>query len=288
LKKLMILFIAIVLMAALPSCSEKREANQKAAGDDQVKILATVNGVPITENDLKQISKRVVGHGESLNPEAAKNVLQTLVRDELIYQKSLQLGLDKNPEYRLKLSDIESQLRAFKKKEMSALYRRYIQERAEVTDSDAKAYFEKNAKQIQTKYYVFQIFYKGKYHEIAKDYEDLKSGMPFEKVAIRRFPVLPKNIKAPWDLGNISWNQMPPSWQGIVDRLEPGQMTDIIKGENERFWVIKLVNKTVDPQVTSATEKERIVAILRQQKADALYNSLLAEMKEKAKIVYPQ
>ena len=84
----------------------------------------------------------------------------------------------------------------------------------------------------------------------------------------------------------MSWNQMPQSWQGVVDLLEPGQVTDIIKGENDRYWVIKLANKRVDPQITFTTEKERLVEILRQQKADALYNSMLAEMKEKAKIVY--
>jgi parvulin-like peptidyl-prolyl isomerase len=275
-------------MASLASCDKKREANQKMAVDDQVKVLATVNGVPITETDMKQISRRVIGHGEALNPEAAQNVLQTLIRDELIYQKSIQLGLDKEQAYRQKLNDVESQFRSFQRKEMSALYRRYVQEKAEVTDSEAREYFEKIAKMIQTKFHVLQIFYKGKYPEIVKDHQDLKSGMPFEKVASRRFANLPKNIKAPWDLGYMSWNQMPKSWQGIVDRLEPGQVTDIIKGGNDRYWVIKLANKTVDPQITFATEKEKVVEILRQQKTEALYNSMLAEMKEKAKIVYPK
>jgi parvulin-like peptidyl-prolyl isomerase len=155
-----------------------------------------------------------------------------------------------------------------------------------VTDAEVREYFEKNAKQIQTKFHVLQIFYKGKYPEIVKDHEDLKKGMPFEKVAARRFAGLPNNIKAPWDLGEMSWNQMPTSWQGIVDRLEPGQMSDIIKGENDRFWVIKLVGKRVDPKITFATEKEKLAEILRQQKADALYKTMLDEMKEKAKIVY--
>jgi hypothetical protein len=283
----MVLFIAVVWMASLASCGEKPEANQKTAVDDQVKVLATVNGAPISEFDMKQRLKRVVMGGDG-NHEISQNVLQTLVRDELIYQKSIQLGLDKKQEYRQKLMDVESQLRAFQRQEMSTLYRRYVQEKAEVTDSEAQAYFEKNAKNIQTKFHVLQIFYKGKYPEIVKDHQDLKSGMPFEKVASRRFANLPKNIKAPWDLGEMSWNQMPQSWQGIVDRLEPGQVTDIIKGENDRFWVIKLANKRVDPQITFTTEKERLVEILRQQKADALYNSMLAEMKEKAKIVYPK
>jgi parvulin-like peptidyl-prolyl isomerase len=272
-------------MVSLVSCGEKQEANRKpAAVDDQVKVLATVNGVPITEYDMKTRLKRVVTGGGV--HEAPPNILQTLVRDELIYQKSIQLGLDKKPEYRQKLNDIESQLRAFQRQEMAALYRRYVLEKAAVTESDAREYFGKNATQLQTKFHVFQIFYKGKYPEIVKDHEDIKKGMPFEKVASRRFAGLPKNIKPPWDLGEMSWNQMPQPWKGIVDRLEPGQVSDIIKGVNDRFWVIKLVKKTVDAKITFATEKETIIEMLTQQKADALYNSMLDEMKEKAKIVY--
>ena len=283
-KKSIVLIIAVVLLATLASCTEKREANQKAAVDDQVKVLATVNDVPITEYDVKFRLRKVAGGGEAHG--VSPNVLQTLVRDELISQKAVQLGLDKKPEYRQKLYDIESQFRAFQRQEMANLYRGYVREKAEVADGEVREYFEKNAKQLQTKFHVLQIFYKGKYDEIVKAHQDLKKGMPFEKVAARRFAGLPNNIKAPWDLGEMSWNQMPTSWQGIVDRLEPGQVTDIIKGENDRFWIIKLAGKRVDPKITFATEKEKLVEILRQQKADALYKTMLDEMKEKAKIVY--
>jgi parvulin-like peptidyl-prolyl isomerase len=135
---------------------------------------------------------------------------------------------------------------------------------------------------------VGQLFYRGSDPRIAKDLQDLKSGIPFEKVASRQFPNLPPNMKAPWDLGDLYWSQIPEPWQEIVDRLAPGQVSDVIKGPRDRFWVIKLVNRTVDPQITFATEKERIVEILKKQKTDALYDRMLAEMKEKAKIVYPK
>jgi parvulin-like peptidyl-prolyl isomerase len=107
-------------------------------------------------------------------------------------------------------------------------------------------------------------------------------------VAARQFPNLPKNIKAPWDLGYLYWSQIPPPWQGIIDSLETGQVSDIIKGPNDRFWVIKLVNKMVDPKITFATEKERIVEVLRKQKTDELYENMLNEMRTKAKIVFPK
>jgi hypothetical protein len=169
---------------------------------------------------------------------------------------------------------------------MSSLYREYIKNKANVTDSEAQEYFEKNSKRIRTKFHVWQIFYKGDESRMAEDHKDLESGRSFERVASRRFPNLPKGMKAPWDLGYLYWNQIPEPWQGIVDRLEPGQVSDIIKGPGERFWVIKLVDKAVDPKVTFATEREKIVEILRKRKTDELHEATLGRMREKSKIVF--
>lgn len=278
--------MAVFLTASLCSCSEKKEANRKTDADVQDKVLATVNGVPITEADRRQIIKRAAGHGQEVTPGADKNVLETLVRNELIYQQSLELGLDKNPEYRRRLDEIEAQLREYKRQELYTLYRGYIRNKAVVTDSEAREYFEKNSKRIQTKYHVWQIYYKGEEARIAEDYKELNSGKSFEKVAARRFPNLPKGMKAPWDLGYLYWFQIPAFWQNSIDRLEPGQVSDIIEGPNERFWVIKLVDKTVDPKITYDTEKGKIVEVLQKQKADELSENMLSQMRTKSKIVF--
>ena len=124
--------------------------------------------------------------------------------------------------------------------------------------------------------------------QITKDHRDLKSGMSFEKVALRRFPNLPKEIKSPWDIGYLYWNQIPEPWQGIIDRLETGKVSDIITGPGGRFWVIKLVDKIVDPKITYATEQGKIVQLLHQQKAAELYDKMLSDMKTKAKVVFPK
>lgn len=277
--------VAALLAASLFSCGEKREANRQTDSHVQGKVLATVNGVPITEYDMKQILRRVP-HGEKASPEPSQTMLETLVRNELIYQQSLELGLDKNEEYRKKLNEVEAQVREFQRQDMATLYRQYVISKATVTDSEAQEYFNKNSRRIQTTFHVWQIFYRGDEAEITKAYKDIKSGIPFEKVAARRFPKLPKGMQAPWDLGYLYWFQIPPSWQGAIDRLEPGQVSDIIKGPGGRFWVIKLVNKAVDPKITFAMQKERIVEALKTQKADALYDSMLGEMRKKSKIAY--
>jgi len=285
LKKIFSLLIAIVLIAPLIACREKRETKQEADGA-QVKVLATVNDVPITVQDVQQSLKRTSAHGEGVNPETAKNILNTLVRDELIYQSSLELGLEKNQEYIKKLKEAEAQLKAFKRQEMSALWLNQARSKVAVTDLEAQAYFEKNGAKIRTKYRLWQIFYKNNHPQITKDYQDLKNGMPFEKVALRRFPNLPKDIKAPWEMGYLHWHQIPEPWQGIIDRLETGKISDIITGAGDRYWVIKLVDKVVDPQITFATEKVKIVEVLKKKKTDELYENMLSQARAKAKIVF--
>ncbi len=285
------LFIAALLTASLLACGEKREANRKPETGPQARVLATVNGVPITEHDLKQVLRRGGGGhgGESpKSPEASPNVLQNLVRDELIYQRSVELGLDKDEEYRRKRDEAEAQLRASLRQEMSTLFRRHVGKNFEVTDGEVKAYFDKNRKTLQTTFHVWQLFYRGGDPRMARDLQDLKSGVPFEKVAARPFPDLPKGMPPPWDLGDLHWNQIPEPWQSVLDRLAPGQVSELIQGPRDRSWVIKLVKKTVDPRITLATEKEKIAEIVKKQKADTLYDRMLAEMKDKAKIVYPK
>ena len=284
-KKLTVTLIGVCLTASLFSCGGKKEANRETNPDPQVKILATVNGAPITEYDMRQIVKGFSHEGR--NPEEDQNVLETLVRNELIYQQSIELGLDKNPEYQRKLHQIEAQLKAFQRQEMGNLFRGYVRNRAEVTDADAQQYFEKNIIRLQTTYHIWQIFLRGEATQIAEAEKDLKGGTPFEKVASKRFPRLPKGMKAPWDLGYLHWNQIPPPWQTVIDRLEPGQVSDVIKGPKERFWIIKLVDKKVDPSITFATEKGKIVEVLGKQKADEFYDTMLTQMRTKSKITFP-
>ena len=287
-KKIAVSLLIVILTASLSSCGGKREANQKSAADLPVKVLAIVNDMPITEYDVKQSLKRGVGHAGGGGPDSAQNAVQALVRGELIYQKSLELGLDKNQQYRERLSEAEAQLRAVKRQEMTILFQNYVRSKSEVTDAEARAYFEKNATRIQTKYHIWQIFYRGNNAQIAKDHQDLKSGMPFEKVASRRFPNLPKDIKPPWDIGYLHWSQIPEPWQGVIDRLGIGKVSDIITGPGERFWVIRVVDRIVDPKITFATEKDTVVEVLKKKKSDELYEKMLSEIKTNAKIVFPK
>jgi parvulin-like peptidyl-prolyl isomerase len=279
-----LLLPAALALAALAACDGRREA---PAAAPRARVLATVNGTPITEADVDHRTRRSVTGGGPAH-EATESVLQTLVREELVYQRGLQLGLDAQPEYRARVEDLEAQLRTYRRQEMAALHRQHVQGRAVVTDAEAQAWFEQNADLVRTRFHVLQILAKGDASGLQRDLQDLRGGAPFEQVAARRFPVLPAAARAPWDLGELAWHQLPKAWRGVVDRLEPGQVSDLVHGEGGRLWVLKLAGKRVDPAVTLATERERIGEALRAQKAEAAYASELEALKARAEVTYPR
>lgn len=273
--------LSLASVAALASCGRPVPPAAPGAG----RAVATVNGASITEADLDQRTKRIPNAGAP-GHDVSANVLQTLVREELIAQKAVELGLDREPGYREQLEQMEAQLRAFKRQQLAVLYRAWVQSHATPTEADARAWFDANADLVRTRLHVLQIMRRGEPAELQRDREELRAGAPFEKVAARRFPGLPASVKAPWDLGEMAWNQIPPAWRGVVDRLEPGQVSDVIQGEGGRAWIVMLQGKRVDPAITFETEKDRIVDALRQQKATELYEATLAEARAKARIVY--
>jgi peptidyl-prolyl cis-trans isomerase C len=277
------LVLVLVSTAALAGCGERRKP--KPAEQAAAKVVATVNGVALTDRDLEHRARGALTAGAPGHEAAAANVLETLVRDELVYQKAVQLGLDRDEDYRRRLEDLEAQVRTFKRQQLGLMLRTWAQEQAVVTDAEARAWFEKNGEAARTAFHVLQILRKGDYPEIAREQQEVKDGTPFEQVAAKRFPGLPESMKAPWDLGELHWTQLPDAWRGIVDRLEPGQVSEVIKGEHDRYWLVKLAGRRIDPAITFETEKDRIVAALRQQKANALYDALLAEARAKARIV---
>ena len=276
--------VAVFSTLLFTACGEPRAPERSAAQGGAVRVLATVNGAPITERDVEHRAKR---GGVAVMPghERSGDILQTVVRDELAYQQALRLGLDRDPEYQLRLDDLEAQVRTFRRQELAGRLRSHAMQQASVSEGEARAYYDENAALLRTRFHVLQILRRGGEAELLADRDEVKAGAPFEEVAWKRFPGMPREGKAPWDLGELAWFQLPSAWRGVVDRLEPGQVSEVVR-EGDRYWLLKLAGKRVDPAVSFATERDRIVEILKVRKADELHAKLLAEAKAQGKVVY--
>lgn len=247
-------------------------------------VLATVNGTPIGEVDVR-FALSSGGHKEHIPSEHRKNVLEVIIRRELIRQRAVALGLDANARYQEKLRRMEAQINAFKRKELSELFWRRIAGRAVVSEAGAERYFAGNAARIRTELHVWQILRRKK-GLIDQDLIDLKHGTSFEDVAGRQFPKLPKTAGAPWNLGYLRWQQVPKAWRSVVYGLKKGEVSGVIRGPNNRFWIIKLIDKRENPDITFESIQPTVMEVLKNAKIEELRAQTERDLRAKASIVY--
>jgi hypothetical protein len=246
-------------------------------------VVAIVNGVPITDADVRLKLKGDM-HGAEDTPQHRKNVVESLVRAELVRQKALALGLDRDPGAEQKLRAAEAVWFAAQRTELGeAFFRREIAAKAEVTDADARAYFDANAKRIKTESHVFQILRINDDAGLERDLEAIKKGTPFEDVAKAQFKGLPDGQK-PWDLGSMKWAQMPEAWRQTLDALEPGKTSGVIHGPKGRGWIIQLVERHVDESLTFESVKGAVIEAMRGGKVEKLREDVERSLREGAKV----
>ena len=251
-------------------------------------VLATVNGVPITEADIQLASIRAGAHGREGAPTDKRKLLENIIQQELAYQRAVELGLDEESAYQEQVVKLEAQVSAFKRGTLSrAFFQQEVARRAAVGDEEAQDYFERNAEQLRTEMHVWQILRRD-VSSIEQALHDLVvDKIPFEKVAGKGFPEIPNADRKPWDLGYLKWSQIPDSWREVIQDLDIGETSDIIRGPNNRFWIIQLVDKRENPGITFGDAKPRIMKILMNQEQQKLQEEIRQELRETARIIYP-
>lgn len=269
-------------------CPDTSNGGSAAAGPtgEGANVLATVNGVPITEEDVRLKLARD-SHETEITPKRTRNVLESLVRQELVRQRAVELGLDGDPRYREKLRPVQAQLSAFEREQLGErFFLEEIVNKAEVSEADARRHFEKNADRFRTEFHVLQILYKGDRAQAEKDLADLRAGMTFEEVSRRRFPNLPESAGEPWDLGYLKWPQIPEAWRETIVKMKPGELSGLISGPRERFWIIKLIDERENASIKFETHRAAIVESLKAEAVEARRAMIEDELQRKAAIVY--
>lgn len=251
-------------------------------------VLATVNGSPITRQDVRYWIKGTKRLKSGVEPEPAKikQALEDIILQEITYQKAMELGLDNDPVYQEQLIQFQTQLDEFKRKKLSEVfYRQEVNLKAEVTDAEVLAYATENASRLQTEVNIWQILSKDE-KDIQQVLADLNQGESFEAVAAKRFPNLPESMRNPWELDYLNWEQIPADWWDTLDNLDIGETSGIVHSSSRRFRVIKLVDRRDYADYSFETSKPKIKAILKQDKVKKLRASTIKTLRDSANIVY--
>lgn len=287
--------LVLSLLALFPlACERGRPACDSAAAHDAGgrsanpagDVLATVNGVPITELDVRLKIRSRGTHVRGIEPEQRGNVVETIIREELMRQRAVELGLDDDAGYREKRRPLEAQIDAFDRKELAGiLLQNEIAAKTEVSTDEVRRYFESDGARIRTELHVWQILQRTE-AAIDQAQREIIQGASFEEVARKQFPELPDAVPRPWDLGYLKWKQVPEAWRDAVYDMKPGDVSDVIAGPGGRFWLIKLIARREDPEATLDRLAPVIVEILKEEKAEALRVATETELREAAHVTY--
>ena len=264
-----------------PSSPAKKPHPDVPAG----KIVATVNGKILTELDLLTKLK-TDSHQDDLRPEYRKNVLELLVRDELVHQEVVRLGLDSDPGYAEPVRRMEAQLAQLRRNKAAEVYfRAEIMGKVEVTEEDARRFFEEQKARLGTELHLLQILRRSR-ASIDEAKAALDAGKSFEEVAQHDLVGVSPEQRA-WDLGYLRWAQIPEAWQPVVEKLKPGEASGVLAGPKDRFWIIKLVERrSTTPDF--AVEKAGLIATLKARRIEALRAEREQALRKQATIVIPE
>jgi len=284
----MFLLLVALTGGVAPTLAHAQKANAQQASTPTAatagKVLARVNGKPITTADVEFASRGTGNHHGQAIPADRKAVLDNIILQELISQRAAQLGIDADPAYQNELRRLEVEVNAFKRKKLAELLLQKNTQNIQVSDAEARAYFTANAAQFRTVYSLTQILRRDE-DLIQKDLRELKRGTPFDKVAAGQYSNLPTGMK-PWVLGDMRFTQLPTEWKSVVNGLKKGQYSGIIRGPNNRFWIIRLNDVREDKTVNFDSAKPMILDMLKAEQAQRQSEKLIQELRSKAKIIY--
>ena len=275
-----VLLLGIALASALTlSCNQEPLSSTEG-------VVATVNGKPITDLDLLLNARKARGHQAAGTEADTKIILENIILQELASQRAVELGLDADPAYQEELHRLEAQVNALKRERLSeAFFQRELIQKTQVSEAEARQYFAENTERLRTEIKVWQILRRDE-SQIQQAKNNLAQGMPFEDVAAKQFPNLPATVRKPWEMGYLRWNQVPEVWQSVIYDFKVGQTSDIIRGPNNRFWIIKLIDKRENTDVTFEQIKPMIIDVLKNEKARRFREEIIRELRDKANIVY--
>ncbi|MBI5609703.1 MAG: peptidylprolyl isomerase [Deltaproteobacteria bacterium] len=245
-----------------PVCAADLPGPATAASGD---VLATVNGVAITTDDVRFSLRNRTRNNVPLTADQETAALEQIIQRELAAQQAVRKGMHADAAVVRDLAEIEVQRNSLRRERLADLYfRRQVLDPTRPTEAEVQELWEREQKQIRTEYHVLQLFGRDE-AQMTEAQAALKRGEAVGAVYLKLTKAPALGEARPWDLGFLKFHQMPPQWREVLPRLKPGETSDLIRGPNHRFWLVQLV----DVRVNEALQLSDIRATLEEDLATA-------------------
>ncbi len=260
----------LILFICFCSCDKDMRREKVVAVVKQIheKVLAKVNGIPITISDFKKEEKKLPPNLRALlkSKEKQKQFLDNLITKELLYQEAEKLKLENR-------RDIKEILKSYKKDLLiNELIRTQIKANVQIKEKDAYKYYLKN----KNKFYTSPIFQFNKY--IFKDLTDAQNFLKDHDLT-RCFNICRK-IKESKKLNEI----FNPDISSTLVNLKPGKFSDILWSK-DGYVILKLIKKKKGKLKPFYKVKDEVYKILKENQEKELLNRYINVLKSSANII---
>ena len=241
------------------------------------KILATVGGMPITEEEVNEFLQNLGPRGQAYNnPEGRKAVLEQLVSNKLLLLDAKRNLLEADPVFKAELAKMRDNLLVS-----------FAAEKAfasvSVSDKDAEEYYENNKERFLSEESVNASHILVDTEEAALEIlGKIKAGeISFEEAATQ-YSSCPSKANG-GNLGDFGRGQMVPEFDVAVFEMEVGAISETPVKTQFGYHLIKLIAKNAAETMPFAEIAPEIKDALLQEKRRAAYESKINQLK----ILYP-
>lgn len=242
----------------------------------QEKVLAVVNGRPITEAMLGEEAKSLPAYVRPIldTPEGRMQFLESLITRDLLMQEALRRGMDRREEVRERLNMARRSIL------LEALLRDVTEKAPGLSDEALKKFYDENLENFKVgeRVKVSHVLFKER-EPAEETARKAKNGMPFKEI----MKTASEEGGVTADLGFIERGKFDKAFEEAAFAAPAGKVTGPVKTAYG-YHLIQTGEKRPAGLQPFEEVKEQIAAELREQAQREAFETLLAQMKKQAKI----
>lgn len=238
-------------------------------------VAAVVNGRAITEDE---VNVRRRGRGRRRIPRA--EALEAIIEEELQAQAAEKSGLHETEAVQKELALARAAFKDARRQLLAKGYRlQALEELPEASPAEVDAYIQRHANRIRTTVRIERVTTKTRAAA-----EQARAALVEGKSAAEIAAALPQESGP---VGPVGFQLLPDKWWQVIEKLQPGRVSEVIASTAERFVVLRLVErKTVDMPPRDVLERT-VRARLKADSLDGVRARREAELRKNAKIEIP-
>lgn len=260
-------FIFLFTITLIFACSQSKD-----------EVILKAGSSTLTKKDLQEDLKTLPPQTKAFlaSPEGINRLKDELIKREVLYEEAKKKELAKSEEFKRRLEE-------FKKITLiNMLLEQELKNIQQVTEKDAKDYYEKNKDQFikPTEVRLSQIVVKSE-DDAKKVYERVDKGEDFAKIA-KELSKDDRTKASGGDMGFFKKGQLESQIENLAFSLKKGQVSMPVN-RKDGLYIFKVTDVKGTP-IEFEQIKQQLIEQLKAKKQQDWFNSYIEDLKKKHKV----